>query len=167
MGMLPPNGGKATFLAFHPTGRLLSGGMDGSMAAIPAGGSTNAPFTSREHKAAVRTWAVSPWGDFATGDDDGFVGYWPAKATTISKFKSGVVAIKGLAFNPCGGELAVVDTSGWVSVWHPATGTKMFEMKQKRAVAAVSYGPREDILMIADGKGVELWWMPELAGQTR
>lgn len=165
MGLLPSNG-KPTFLAWHPNGRLLSGGMDGSIVAIPSGGPVLPAFTSREHKAAVRAWAVSPWGDFVTGDDDGSVGYWPNKTTAITMFKTGGVAIKGLAFNPCGGEIAVVDASGWVSVWHPATGTKAFEVKQKRPVAAVAYGPYEDILMIADGKGVEVWWIPEIVEQA-
>ncbi len=165
MGILPASG-KPTFLAYHPSERLIAGGMDGSIASILTGGAAAKGLTIREHKAAVRTWAVSPWGDFATGGDDGFVGYWPNKTATITKFKTGGLAIKGLAFNPCGGEIAVVDASGWVSVWLPATGVKVFEVKQKRPVAAMAYGPHDDVLMLADGKGVDLWWLPELAAQA-
>lgn len=165
MGILPASG-KPTFLAYHPSERLIAGGVDGSIASIPTGGAAAKGLTIREHKAAVRTWAVSPWGDFATGGDDGFVGYWPNKTATITKFKTGGLAIKGLAFNPCGGEIAVVDASGWVSVWLPATGVKVFEVKQKRPISAVAYGPHDDVLMLADGKGVELWWLPELAAQA-
>ncbi len=165
MGILPA-GGKPTFLAYHPSERLIAGAVDGSIASIPTAGAAAKVSTIREHKAAVRTWAVSPWGDFATGDDDGFVGYWPNKTATITKFKTGGLAIKGLAFNPCGGEIAVVDASGWVSVWLPATGVKVFEVKQKRPIAAVAYGPHDDVLLLADGKGVDVWWLPELAAQA-
>jgi hypothetical protein len=157
---------KVTFLAWHPSGRLLCGGMDGSIATLPSGDPIQPGFSSREHKSPVRAWAVSPWGDFATGDDDGYIGYWPCKAKTISKFKAGGLAIQGMAFNPCGGELVIVDTSGWVSVWYPETGQKAFEVKQKVAAKAAAYGPHEDILMISDGKGVELWWIPELLAEA-
>ena len=158
------NLGKPTFLAWHPSGRLLTGGRDGSITALPVAGA--APFLSREHKAAVHAWETSSTGDFAFGDDDGFVGYWPNRTTKIAKFRTGEVSIRGLAFSPCGCELAVVDTSGWVSLCRPHTGEKLFEVKQTRPVTVAAYGPRPDVLLLADGKGVDAWWLPELAAQA-
>ncbi|MDB5311641.1 MAG: hypothetical protein JWO38_5843 [Gemmataceae bacterium] len=158
-----PLGSKTTFLAWHPTGRLLGGGPDGSVVTLPTPGLS--AVASREHKAAVRAWAVSPWGDFATGDDDGYVGYWPNKAVAPTKFRTGEVAVRHLAYSPCGGELAVADAVGALAVWHPASGTRVFEVKRRAAVEAVAYGPHDDLLMVADGKGVEVWWIPERAAQ--
>ncbi|HEY2909086.1 MAG TPA: WD40 repeat domain-containing protein [Gemmataceae bacterium] len=166
-GQPAPNGG-ATFLAWHPSGRLLCGHRDGVIAAVRAGGPAGqALFVSREHTAAVRSWAISPYSDFATGDDDGYVGYWPREAKGISKFRTGTAPIKGLSFNECGGELAVLDATGRVSVWDPVDRKQHFEVKPKGRVAAVAYGPRDDLLMIADGKGVQIWWVPELAEQSQ
>ena len=55
-GSLPATG-KATFLAWHPTGRLLCGSADGGITTIPSGVPMT-PLVSRDHKAAVRIWAA-------------------------------------------------------------------------------------------------------------
>ncbi|HXD88466.1 MAG TPA: hypothetical protein VN641_18395 [Urbifossiella sp.] len=168
LGGQPLPNGEATFLAWHPSGRLLCGHRNGAIAAVRAGGAPAAAlFVSREHTAAVRTWAISPYADFATGDDDGYVGYWPREAKGISKFRTGTAPIKGLSFNECGGELAVLDATGRISVWDPVDRKLQFEVKPKGRVAAAAYGPRDDLLMIADGKGVQIWWVPELAEQSQ
>lgn len=164
-GTVPP-GGKPTFLAWHPAGRLVCGRPNGTITAMPTGTPGVLPVVILEHKAAVRAWAASAGGDFATGDDAGFIGFWPEKSMKPTKFKAGAGAIRGLAFNPRRGELAAVDAAGWVSVWHPTSGTKLFAVKPKPLPRAVAYGPNEDLLMIADGKGVEVWWLPALAGQA-
>jgi hypothetical protein len=156
-----PLGNRTTFLAWHPTGRLLGGEPNGSVVTIPTPGLR--PAASKVHRAAVRAWAASPWGDFATGDDEGFVGYWPNKSVTPTKFRTAAAAVRHLAFSPCGGELAVADAAGAVAVWDPITGTRVFEVKRRAAAGAVAFGPRDDLLMAADGKGVEVWRLPEAA----
>jgi WD40 repeat protein len=157
-GFLPP-GGVPTFIAWNQ-GRVITGTADGTITALPAGGGGTA-FTSREHKRPVKAWTVSPTGDFAFGDEDGFVGYWPRGGKAIARFKSGAVAVQGLSFSPCGGEVAVVDILGWVSIWDPVKGSKLVEMKQKQPAAAVAYA-RDDLLMVAAGKGVDVYWLPAM-----
>src|SRR5262249_45438608 len=82
--LTPP--GRPTFLAWHPTGKLLGGLPDGT---VVSWGATGPAFTAtgRVHKAAVRAWAASPWTwDFATGDDKGTVGVWENKSMTPRTF---------------------------------------------------------------------------------
>ncbi|MFO0804527.1 MAG: WD40 repeat domain-containing protein [Gemmataceae bacterium] len=159
-GLVPP-GGKPTFLAWHPGGRLLAGRPDGTIASLPVGGPTSTPFISAEHRAAVRAWDLSPNGDFVFGDADGFVGYWPNRTTKITKFRAGGTAIRSVAFNFCGGEVAVLDDSGRVSFWIPETGKKLYEVKLAGSDGAIAYG-REDVLLVASGRGAAAWWLPEL-----
>lgn len=157
---------KPTFAAWHPAERLLVGGPDGRITAwLPTGG--QAPTTIRGHSAAVRTWATGPnWPDFATGDDRGFVGYWPDKSLSPQPLKTGDAAVAQLAFSPCGGELVVADAVGALSLWNLPSRTREFEVKRREPVAAVAFGPQDDILLVADGKGVEVWWLPELAARA-
>lgn len=161
---IPPAIGKPTFLAWHPSGRLFAGGADGRIVTLPLG-DKSAAFLSREHTAAVRAWELAPNGDLFFGDDNGVVGYLPNRTQRIWTFRTGGVAVRGISVNPCGGELAVLDASGWVSLWTPQ-GEKLLEVKQKRKISAVCYAQREDMLLRADGRSVELWWLPELATQA-
>jgi hypothetical protein len=165
-GGVVPAGGAPTFLAWHPTGRLMCGTMNGNIVLFSVGG-LQPTTTVREHKAAVRAWAESPWGDFATGDDQGVFGIWLNRSATPMTLRAGRAAISHLAFNPCGGELAVADAAGGLSVWSVNSGKKDFEVKRRGPITALAYGPQEDLLLIADGKGVEVWWLPELAAQAK
>lgn len=156
----PPAPG-ATFVAWHPAGKVVYGSRTGVVSAYPTG-VKNAPLT-RAHQAPVRAWAVGPgWPDFATGDDYGTVGVWPDKALGPFTLRAGAVAVTGLAFSPCGGELAVADESGAVAVWNLPTRAKVFEVVRRPPVV-VAYGPRADVLLISDGKGVEVWSLAALS----
>lgn len=154
-------GGKPSFLAWHPGGRLIAGRPDGTISSLAVGGLLSTPFISNEHRAAVRAWDLSPNGDFAFGDADGFVGYWPSRTTKITKFRAGESAIQSVAFNACGGEVAVLDESGRTGLWIPESGKKLYEVRLARRGGVLAYG-REDVLLIATGSGVVAWWLPEL-----
>jgi len=150
-----------TFAAWHPSGKLLYGTPDGTINVYPP--APKAAPASRLHRAAVRAWAVGPvWADFATGDDAGVVGVWPVGAAAPYPLRGAAAAVKGLAFSPCGGELAVADAAGAVAVWNLPTRTKVFEAVRP-APPVIAYGPRADVLLVSDGAGVELWWLPALA----
>ncbi len=152
---------RPTFLAWHPTGKLLAGQSDGSVLSWGAAG-PGYTVTTREHKTAVRAWAASPatW-DFATGDDKGVVGLWENKAMKPRTFAASQAAIRQLVFSPSGSHLAVVDGAGGVSVWD------LFEtqsiLKITRVGAKVAFGPNDDLLLLSDGKAIELWSVSELA----
>ncbi|MFO0797130.1 MAG: hypothetical protein U0804_06600 [Gemmataceae bacterium] len=147
-----------TFVAWHPNGKLLTGTPDGTIVSRPPPAKGSAP-TPRLHRAAVRAWAVGPtWPDFATGDDAGVVGVWPAGGAAPYPLKVGSAAVKQLAFSPCGGELAVADAAGVISLWNLPARAKVFETF-RLGERVIAYGPRADVLLVSDGNGVELWWL--------
>jgi WD40 repeat protein len=159
----PPQ--RPTFLAWHPTGKLLVGQPDGSILSWGATGPGHTRL-SGEHKAAVRAWAASPstW-DFATGDDAGVVGLWENKALAPKTFAASTAAIRHLSFGPSGAHLAVADAAGGVSVWDLSEGTSVLKVTRPTAVKALAFGPADDLLLLSDGKAVELWHIPELGKQ--
>lgn len=152
-----PLPGRPTFLAWHPAGRVFCGMPDGAILSW-AGAAPRAAVVSREHRAAVRSWAVSR-GDFATGDDAGVVGYWPNKSAFPIPFRATAGPVRQLDFAPCSGDLLVVDATGGVAVWDPASGTKRYELRRPGAAAAAAYGPADDVVMLADGRGVAVVWL--------
>jgi hypothetical protein len=156
----PP--GRLTFLAWHPTGKLLGGLADGS---IVSWGAAGPGFTvvSREHKGPVRAWAASPntW-DFATGDDRGVIGLWGNKAMTPKTFiASASAAITHLSFSPTGAGLMARDADGVISVWDLAAQRAVVKARRP-ASKAIAYGPTDDLVLVSDGKAVELWSLREL-----
>lgn len=157
---LAPPPQRPTVLAWHPTGRLLAGQPDGSIVSWgPVG--AKVPVVSREHKAAVRAWAASPaaW-DLATGDDKGTVGLWLNKSMTPKTFAAASAPITQLSFSPFGLRLAVADAEGNVTVWDLATLQPVAKLKRP-AGTVIAYGPFEDLLVVSDGKAVELRSIPE------
>jgi hypothetical protein len=51
-------------------------------------------------------------------------------------------------------------------MWGLPNRTKEFALKRPRPVGAVVFGPGDDVLFVADGNGVEVWWLPELAARA-
>jgi len=160
---LAPAPQRPTFLAWHPAGKLLAGQPDGSILSWgPAGPARE--VLSRDHKAPVRVWAACPgtW-DFATGDDKGVVGLWADRATAPRTFLASPTVITQLSFGPSGTLLAVGDAAGKVRVWDLAANRAVLIVT--RPAARVAFGPHDDLLLLSDGKAVELWHLPELAKQ--
>jgi WD40 repeat protein len=157
-----PLPGKPTFLAWHPAGRVLCG-MPGGAIVSWNGAAPRPTAVSREHRAAVRAWA-SARDDFATGDDAGVVGYWPNKAAFPIPFRAADAPIRHLDFAPCSTDLLVVDAAGGVAVWDPAAGVRRWELRRPGPVAAAAFGPADDVVLVADGKGVEVVWLAALTG---
>src|SRR5262249_36282068 len=150
-----------TFVAWHPAGKLLWGSADGTITAWPGTG-PKPEMVTKEHKGAVRAWTVSGW-DFVTGDEKGSIGYWPNPATAPGTYWNGTAAVTQLALASWGLDLAVADATGGLSVWDLGQGRRVFEVKRPVPVQVMSYGPSDDLLLLADGKGVEVWWITELA----
>lgn len=149
-----------TFVAWHPNGRLLWGSNDGTVSAWPAAG-PKPEVVSKEHKGAIRAWATNGT-DFVTGDDKGMLGYWGNKAVKPTMFWNCTSAVVRIAFASWGREVAVADASGGISVWDLGAGRRAFELKRPAPVAVMSFGPSDDLLLLADGKGVEVWWIDAL-----
>ena len=81
--------------------------------------------------------------------------------------KPGVTAvlsapITGLSFNATGSRLAVTDGTGWLVIWDVAAAKAVHRVKRPTAVKAMAYGPTDDVILLAAGKTVEVWWLPEL-----
>jgi WD40 repeat protein len=161
-GQLAAPAGRLTFLAWHPTGKLLGGMPDGSILSWGTTG-PGSTIATREHKAPVRAWAASPstW-DFATGDDKGVIGIWADKSMTPKTFiASASAAITHLSFSPSGSHLAAKDAEGTISVWDLSAHRAILKVRRP-AAKAIAYGPDDDLLLLSDGKAVELWFIPEL-----
>src|SRR5439155_8820253 len=94
-----------TFLAWHPNGLLLWGRPEGTIRAW-SGSNGKADDVTKEHKGAVRAWAVNGT-DFATGDDKGGLGYWRNRSLTPVMYWNGSAAITQLAFASWGVEVVV------------------------------------------------------------
>jgi WD40 repeat protein len=148
-----------TFLAWLPAGKLVAGQPDG---AVTVWGPTMKPEPPiREHKAAVRAWAeCAESGDFATGDDQGNIGWWAFKAAKPLMYGVFAAPVTGLAFCPTGEWLAATDSTGWVAIWDVGTGKVIHRVKRPTAVKALAAGPYDDLLILASGKTVEVWWLP-------
>jgi hypothetical protein len=157
---------RPTFLAWHPTGKVLWGNADGGIVTWPTGGPGFAPVT-KAHQAAVRAWAASPNGrDFATGDTAGFIGIWAGRSLTPILSRVGTAAVTHLSFSAWGNRLLVADAAGGLTVWDVAAGLPEFTARRPPSPAA-AFGPWDDVVLVADGKGVEVWWTAELAKQAQ
>ena len=125
----------------------------------------NSPSITRVHTAAVRAWANTPGElafkagiDFATGDDAGFVAVWRDKAMAPERVK----ACAG------GGHACGVQLVGRAAHrrgrgrWPDAMGHREHRDGIAREASGAGEGGRvgtwDDVLLIADGKGVEVWW---------
>jgi hypothetical protein len=171
--VVPPNsgpdptkpGGPAgpTFLAWGPGGRLFAGQTDGAIAIWS--NSVRPEAANRDHKAAVRAWADCAAGDFATGDDQGVVAWWPSKGgkPTVAPVLTPPGAIAALALAPSGTRLAAADATGRLVIWDVAAGKAVRQSRRPTPVKALAFGPNDDILIVGAGKAVEVWWVPKLA----
>jgi hypothetical protein len=141
---------KPTFLAWHPTGKLLAGTPSGEIVTWGTGMASSS--ATKAHTAAVTAWADAggTW-DFATADASGTIGVWANKSMTPTTFKTGA-AVTGLAMSYFGTHMAVVSADG-AEVW-TTTGERVARVPG--SVKAVAFGPTDDLLLIADGKGVRL-----------
>jgi DNA-directed RNA polymerase subunit RPC12/RpoP len=156
-----PKPAGPTFLAWTPGGRLFAGQPDG---AIAIWSSVLRPeAASRDHKAAVKAWADCPGtGDFATGDDQGVVAWWPYKGGKPTVAPVLTAPITALAFAPSGAWLAVADATGWLVIWDVAAGKALHRKMRTPPVKAMAFGPNDDVLILAAGRTVEVWYVPEL-----
>jgi WD40 repeat protein len=111
----------------------------------------------------VKAWATSiATSDFATGDDTGHLAIWPAKGGKPALTSVLSTPINGLSFNPTGTRLAITDSTGWLVIWDVATAKAIHRIKRPAGVKAMAYGPNDDVILLAAGKTVEVWWLPEL-----
>lgn len=151
-----------TFLAWGSENRLFVGQPNGGISIFDA--MMRPEGQNNDHKAAVKTWALySSNGNFATGDEKGGVALWSArggKPTLWPVFDGAPVT--GLAFNATGSRLAITDNTGWLVIWDATAGKALHRVKRPAHVKAVTYGPTDDIMILAAGRTVEVWWVPEL-----
>jgi hypothetical protein len=156
-----PGGGPGpTFLAWVPNGRLFAGQQDGTVSIWSSALRAEAP--NRDHKAAVKAWADCPGtGDFVTGDDQGHILWWPYKGGKPTAWSVLATPITALSFAPSGAWIAVADTTGWLVIWDVAAGKALHRIKRPTPIKVMAFAP-DDVLVLASGKTVEVWWLPEL-----
>lgn len=152
---------ELTFLAWPPGDRFFAGQPDGAISVWTGTGRSESAL--REHKGAVRAWAeCTATGDFATGDDLGFVGVWSLTGAKPKLREVLKTPLTGLSFSPSGARLAITDKTGWLVIWDAVAGRAVHRKKMPTAVQAVAFGPGDDVLSLAAGHTVEVWWLPEL-----
>ena len=141
---------KPTFLAWHPTGKLLAGLPTGEI--VGWGGGALSSSVTKAHTAPVTAWADAggTW-DFATADAGGTVGVWANKSLTPTTFRTGG-PVAGLALSYYGTHVAVLSGDA-ATVWTTA-GERVAGVPGP--TKAVAFGPTDDLLMLADGKGVRV-----------
>lgn len=150
-----------TFIAWPPGDRFFVGQSDGTIHIWSSARRADAPH--RDHKAAVRAWAACiATGDFATGDDAGNVGIWSLTGDAPKVTSALATPVTGLSFSPSGARLAITDGTGWLVIWDPVAGKAIHRVKRPTAVKAMALGPGEDVIVLAAGRTVEVWWLPEL-----
>ncbi|HUR54200.1 MAG TPA: hypothetical protein VMZ71_08720 [Gemmataceae bacterium] len=142
---------RPTFLAWHPTGKLLAGTPSGEIVTWGAGVLSSA--VTKAHTSAVTAWADAggTW-DFATGDASGLVGVWANKSLTPTTFRAGTGAVSQVALSYYGTHVAVL-SGDTATVW-TASGERVAGVPG--TTKAVAFGPTDDLLMTADGKGVRI-----------
>ncbi|QJW96861.1 WD40 repeat domain-containing protein [Frigoriglobus tundricola] len=151
----------ATFFAWAPGGKLMAGQPDGSI--LLWSGPLRPEAASRDHKATVKAWATCPaTGDFATGDEQGHVGIWSAMGGKPTLTSVLATPITGLSFNATGSRLVVTDTTGWLVIWDVSAAKALHRVKRPAAIRAMTAGPTDDVVLLAVGKTVEVWWVSEL-----
>jgi len=155
----------ATFLTFHPGGQLIWGRPEGSIR-VWSTSNARAEEVTKEHKGAVNAWAVNG-PDFATGDDKGTLAYWKEKVAKPVMYWNGKAAITHLSFTPQGGDLLVSDIAGGLSGWDVASGKRKFELTRPEPLVTLCYGPTSDHILLADGKGVQLWTVKALMEKSK
>lgn len=156
----PPKPPGPTFLGWGGD-RLYAGQPDGTITIYNLAMRPEAP--ARDHRAAVRAWAASPNGDFATGDEKGTVALWSVRGgkPTLWPVFDGV-AVTGLSFNRTGSQLAITDSTGWLAIWDISAGRLRHRVKRPTPIRAVTFGPSDDLLLLAARRTVEVWSLPEL-----
>ncbi len=156
----PPKPPGLTFLGWGGD-RLYAGQPDGTITIYNLAMRPEAP--ARDHRAAVRAWAASPNGDFATGDEKGTVALWSARGgkPTLWPVFDGV-AVTGLSFNRTGSQLVITDSTGWLAIWDISAGRMRHRIKRPTPVRAITFGPSDDLLLLAARQTVEVWSLPEL-----
>ncbi|MBY0459623.1 MAG: hypothetical protein K2V38_20075, partial [Gemmataceae bacterium] len=156
----PPRPANLTFLAWGPGARLFAGAPDGTITTWSA--AMKPEPASREHKAAVRAWAHSAAGDLLTGDDKGQVALWPTKGGKPTADAVFTVPVAALAFAPSGAKFAAADNTGWLAVVESSTLKVLQRKKLPASVKALTFGPKDDVLLLGNGKTVEVWALAEL-----
>lgn len=156
----PPKPPGPTFLGWGGD-RLYAGQPDGTITIYNLAMRPEAP--ARDHRAAVRAWAASPQGDFATGDEKGTVALWSARGgkPTLWPVFDGV-AVTGLSFNRTGSLLAITDSTGWLAIWDISADRMRYRIKRPTVVRAITFGPSDDLLLLAARRTVEVWSLHEL-----
>lgn len=155
----PPKPPGPTFLGWGGD-RLYAGHPDGTITMYNLAMRPEAP--ARDHRAAVRAWAESATGDFATGDEKGTVALWSAKGgkPTLWPVFDGT-AVTGLSFNRSGSQLAITDNTGWLAIWDISAGRLRHRIKRPSPVRVIAFGPSDDLLLLAARRTVEVWSLPQ------
>jgi hypothetical protein len=158
----PNKPATVSFLAWGPNNRLFAGQNSGSISIWDA--TMRPEAQNSDHKSAVKAWATcSGNGDFATGDEKGHVALWSSKGGKPIMWQVFDGApVTGLSFNTTGTRLAITDNTGWLVIWDAVVGKAIHRVKRPAQVKAMTYGPSDDYMILAAGKTVEVWWVPEL-----
>jgi len=151
--LTPP--AKLTFLAFHPTGLLMGGQPDGSVITWSQKGPFKVENTT--HKSPVRVVLHSPNGtDFALGDDHGLVTLWQNRTLLPTRHAMLTSTVTALALASSSQRLAAGNAAGQITIHDVKPPAEVGTLKVQGAVKALAFGPDDDSLIVAVGRGIEI-----------
>jgi len=147
---LSPDGRLAASTGINGTVRVFQRAVRRQLALLPNGG-----------PGSVQRLAFAPDGKTLAYGDDGSLRLWSTTTHKQVGRLAGSSAVRGIAFSPDGGRVAVAADDGTISLWSPATRGLLRRISaHEGAVSDIAFSPDGKMLASAGDDGTVRLWDP-------